>query len=275
MENPQDQSIANSRERQSDADGYWHDRLSRSFNLQGVGLIGRSLAFNRWGYRARRAALGRLVSDASGARVLDVGSGTGYWIDHWHRLGAAAVSGLDLTELSVDRLRLTFPGDRFERADIRVSIPFEGPFDLISAIDVLLHVTDDDGYRSGLANLREVAAPGARLVLLEPISSGRPRPMAPGADSRTRSLAEVEEALGATGWTLERRFPTTWLLSNPVEVEPRAAYLILSAWWAALRPAYRSELMSSIVCPPIYWVDRLLCQLQWSPSSKAILARAI
>jgi SAM-dependent methyltransferase len=260
---------------QYDADRYWRDLLSRSFNLQGVGLVGRSITFNRWGYRARQSAVRRILPDAGGARVLDVGSGTGHWISWWHLRGAAEVSGVDLTAVSVEALRREYPGTRFEQADISRSIPIEGPFDLVSAMDVLLHITDDEGYRRAFENLRSVAAPGARLVLLEPVTVGPPRPMAPGAHSRSRSLAELEEALVAGGWKLERWLPSTWLMSNPVEVRPRIVYLALSAWWAGLSVIVRSEVASSILGPLVYGVDQALCRLRWGPSSKVVVARAI
>ena len=117
MGNAADQSIESGRVEHYDADAYWRDLLSRSFNLQGVGLVGRSIAFNRWGSRARRAAVARTVPGATGLRVLDVGSGTGHWISYWHLQGAASVSGLDLTEVSVATLRSTYPEDAFAHHD--------------------------------------------------------------------------------------------------------------------------------------------------------------
>ena len=259
-----------------DPDRYWREALGESFDLRGVGLIDRSLAFNRWGYRARRAAAAALAPDVGGRRVLDVGSGTGHWVAYWHARGAASVAGMDLTELSVSRLREAFPGDRFACADVAERVPLEGPFDLISAMDVLLHVTVDDRYRRALANLRGVAGPGGRLLLLEPLTAGPPRPMAPGSHSRTRSLDDVRGHLAAAGWRLTATRSVTWFMSNPVEVRPWPLYAALSASWAAIRPLIRTEAGGQVCGALLYPLDQLLCRLlAWGPSAKVALAEAV
>lgn len=259
-----------------DADRYWRDTLARSFDLQGVGLVNRSLAFNRWGYRGRRAAVTAMTPDVRGLRVLDVGSGTGHWVAYWHSRGAVSVAGLDLTDASVTHLRESFPDDRFERADVSEPLPFEGPFDLVSAMDVLLHVTSDAGFRRALANLRAVVEPGARMVLLEPLTSGPPRPMAPGAHSKTRRMRDVEVYLAEAGWRTAGARSVTWLMSNPVEIRPRLVYAALSVWWGALRPVVRTEAGGRFGGAVVYAADRLLCRLPgWGPSSKVVVAEAV
>jgi SAM-dependent methyltransferase len=254
---------------------YWRELLSTSFNLTGVGLVGKSQAFNNWGYRARRSAARSLVPEACELRVLDVGSGTGHWVAFWHTLGAARVAGVDLTAVSVRNLRQRFPEDRFEEADITNSVPIEGPFELISAMDVLLHVVDEAGFHRALTNLRSVAAAGSRLLILEPLTFGRPRPMAPGAHSRTRSLAEVTSALESSGWRLEKVRPATWLLSNPVEMQPRAGFIGFQLVWSVVSLAARWEPTGQLVGALLYPIDRLLCRLPWGPSSKVALAVAV
>lgn len=254
---------------------YWNELLGESFDLTGVGLVGKSHAFNAWGYRARRNAALSLVGAVSGQSVLDVGSGTGHWVAFWHSLGAGSVTGLDLTPVSVRRLREKFPQDSFVEADVTKRVPADGPFELISAMDVLLHVVDDDGYRHAFRNLRLVARPGSRLLILEPLSTGAPRPMIPGSHSRTRSLAELQSALADSGWRLQSVRPATWLLSNPIEVQPKIAFYALQALWSAISLAARWEPTGQILGAILYPVDRLLCRLPWGPSSKVALAVAV
>jgi len=254
---------------------YWNQLLGQSFDLTGVGLVGKSHAFNSWGYRARRSAALGLVPDASDQQVLDVGSGTGHWVAFWHSLGARGVTGLDLTPVSVGKLRQTFPDDRFVQADVTQGVPTGGPFGLISAMDVLLHVVDDAGYRKAFQNLREVAQPGTRLLILEPLTYGAPRAMIPGSHSRTRSLAELRSALKESGWSLQKVRPATWLLSNPIEIQPRFAFLGLNALWSAISVAARWEVSGQMVGAVLYPLDRMLCLLPWGPSSKVALAVAV
>src|SRR5258706_11083869 len=82
-------------------DRYWTKRLEKDFSLAGVGHAGVGLAFNRWAYRIRRAVLLRtLRSDkvpVNGARILELGFGTGFYLDLWRELKAAHVTGIDIT----------------------------------------------------------------------------------------------------------------------------------------------------------------------------------
>ena len=254
---------------------YWNQLLGRSFDLTGVGLVGKSHAFNAWGYRARRSAALSMVRDASDQQVLDVGSGTGHWIAFWHSLGARGVTGLDLTPVSVSRLKERFPDDQFVEADITRGVPSAGPYELISAMDVLLHVVDDAGYGKAFKNLRQVAEPGTRLLILEPLTYGAPRAMVPGSHSRTRSLSELQTTLAENGWRLEKVRPATWLLSNPVEVQPGFAFVGLQVLWSATSLAARWEVTGQLVGAALYPLDRLLCRLPWGPSSKVALAVAV
>src|SRR3954453_7622223 len=101
-----------------DARDYWEQRLADDYSLGGVGFRRLGHRFNAWAYRVRRerfgSAVGRLDLDVAGARVVDVGSGTGFYVTQWLDLGAR-VTGLDLTQVAVDRLRHAYPAASFER----------------------------------------------------------------------------------------------------------------------------------------------------------------
>ena len=104
-----------------DAEGYWSDRLEQTFTLGGVGWLGLGQPFNRWMYAVRRRVFRRAIRgrlNLQRARVLDVGSGTGFHVLLWRELGANEVTGSDLTRVAVERLRSRFPGVRFDQVDI-------------------------------------------------------------------------------------------------------------------------------------------------------------
>src|SRR4051794_25328415 len=98
-----------------DERSYWEGRLAASSGLEGVGFKRLGESFNRRLYRLRREVfLDRVRAagiDVGGAEVLDVGSGTGFYVDRWHELGAAKVTGIDLTDVAVSTLRQRFPND--------------------------------------------------------------------------------------------------------------------------------------------------------------------
>jgi hypothetical protein len=74
---------------------YWEDRLRRHYSLAGVGYLRLGRRFNEWMYRVRGAVFDRMLDDLagkagrgarwSGANVLDVGSGTGFYVERWLR----------------------------------------------------------------------------------------------------------------------------------------------------------------------------------------------
>ena len=125
-----------------DADAYWENRLRARYDERGVGDIGMSLAYNSYLYAVRRRVFRRCVRQLplrpSATRVLDVGSGTGVYVDEWRRWGAAQVTGLDITDMAVARLRELFPGTRFVKADIGDSSGGDsigGGYDVVSESD--------------------------------------------------------------------------------------------------------------------------------------------
>src|SRR5688500_18643814 len=83
------------------------------------------------------------VNSYVGAEILDVGSGTGFYVDRWLRLGAR-VTGLDLTEVAVRELGRSFPQARFVQGDIGAELEpltlTPASFDAVSAFDVLFHI---------------------------------------------------------------------------------------------------------------------------------------
>jgi SAM-dependent methyltransferase len=259
---------------QYDAPTYWRTLLSSSFNLQGVSWPGFATAFLQWQYRARRGAVLRVAPPVAGKRVLDVGPGTGYWVSLWHELDAALVAGIDLTAESVERLSGQFPQDSFYQGDVSSIVPPGGPYDLISAIDVLLHITDDEAYGRALQHLRQAARPGSALVMLEPLTSGTPRHPRQGASSRARSLVAVNALLQRSGWRVCKVQPALWLFSNPIETEPRALLYGLTWLWHQVQRLARNERVAGPLGAAVYPFDRLLCRLPWGPTSRVVLAEA-
>lgn len=121
-----------------------------------------------WWYRGRR----RIVCDAiaalelpRGARVLDVGCGSGRMLDALAAMPAVeAVAGLDLSSEAVALARGR------GHADVREGrveqLPWDdGAFDLALALDVIEHTPDD---RATLRELRRVTTPGGRLLVTVP-----------------------------------------------------------------------------------------------------------
>jgi|SRR5579859_6138016 len=257
-----------------DTAAYWRNRLAGA-DLAAVGNLGLSLAFNRHQYAARVQTLDRLDLDVSGRRILDVGCGAGFWIEYWLARKAASVAGVEFDSQTAASTAARYPAAHIAHSDVTRGLAVDGRFDVVTAIDVLLHIIDDDIYLAALANIRQVVEPGAKLVLMEPVTLSEPRPYEPGLSSKVRSLGWLDQAMRDTGWRIEIVRPALWLMANPIETAPATVCGALRMWWRACAHAARREAPGRIVGGLVRPVDSVLCRMRWGPTSKLIVARAV
>ena len=218
---------------------YWEDRLADACSLAGVGYTGLGEGFNAAMYRVRRELFLRrmapLVEGRETLGVLDVGSGTGFYVEAWEELGASSITGVDITDAAVSELARRFPGHSFLRADIGAERPPfpEEAFDVVSAFDVLFHIVDDDRYRRAFANARAALRAGGLLVFTENLLHGPAAARATRQVSRT--LDETQACLAEAGFELLQRRPVFVLMNKPFDSDSR----LLDAWWRALAALVR------------------------------------
>ncbi|WP_370415961.1 class I SAM-dependent methyltransferase [Streptomyces fradiae] len=98
-----------------------------------------------------------------GARVLDVGSGTGRPVAELLDRAGHAVTGIDVSGTMVDLARRQVPGARFERCDVREFTGPEGGFDAVCAFFPLL-MMDRAGAADALRRMTSWLKPGGLLV---------------------------------------------------------------------------------------------------------------
>lgn len=152
---------------------FWDERLKTTTSLVGTGHRAFNLAYNKALYAMQSDTLDMLLSTANISlaekRVLDVGSGIGYYINYFQQRGAKNIIGIDIAPTSVSYLQKTYPQYQFQCTDIGSSsgITIDGKFDFISAISVLYHIVDDDRFASALNNICSYLAPGGFLVLTD------------------------------------------------------------------------------------------------------------
>lgn len=102
---------------------------------------------------------------AEGARVLDAGCGVGWGSLLLLQAGAAAVTGLDVSDEALADAVHRAPDVRFVRGDLQ-ELPFgDSEFDLVACFEAIEHVTDP--YRV-LDELRRVLAPAGVLMVSSP-----------------------------------------------------------------------------------------------------------
>ena len=151
-----------------DAANYWRSRMQRTPSLVGTGWIGIALPWQHSLYAAKRRAIRRLLRDCNqpvaGRTVLDFGCGTGYFEDVWEAWGATHTSGIDIAPTLIDSLSERFPSRDYACVDLAAEdVPF-GAQDLVTALDVLYHVVDDEAAERIVARLLNRVAPGGAFV---------------------------------------------------------------------------------------------------------------
>lgn len=250
---------------------YWESRLRGNVALDKVGYLGLGKHYNQWLYRVRKTVFRRTVRsleiDLANSSVLDIGSGTGFYIQQWKDLGTKELVGLDITTAAVEHLRARFPDTPFYKADITEdTLPVCGAkFDIISAFDVLFHIVDEARYRSALANIYSLLRPGGLFLFSD---------MFPHNETPTcqhvlyRRLAHIEEALHERGLHVLGRRPVFVLMSEPLDSTSRTRKLL---WRGIQRAVSVHETSGFIVGGALYPLEVLLTSLLKESSSTEVM----
>lgn len=152
-----------------DARRYWSDRFSKhGMSLRGAGDEGLSDAENRRVYEQGAGVfLEQLKSrgvDLASVSVLEVGVGTGYWLDLLWRSGARRYTGVDITDVLFGELRERFAGANLRRQDV-TETPIDGQFELAIMMDVVEHIVEPRRLDAAMANLSAAVAPGGLAMI--------------------------------------------------------------------------------------------------------------
>lgn len=229
-----------------------------------------------WWFRGRRRLLGRLLARLdpplpAGARVLDVGCGTGANAPVLSEGGRLAIG----VEASLIPLGLAGTGERGHAARVRGDasrLPFlDRAFDLVVALDVLEHIDDDLGAAREL--LRVLRPVGALVVFVPALmllwgfqdevshhrrryARSQLRDVITGAGCEVQRLTFFNTLLFppilAVRWAMRVRKPRT------LGSENRIGGPTPTQFWAASSPP-RRRWWSGSICP---WACR-------SPASRA------
>ena len=260
-----------------------------------MGYLRLGRRYNEWMYRVRGEVFDRVVgrlnsgnSEQStvnrksprqpatgkewvGKDVLDVGAGTGFYVERWLKLGAQVV-GLDLTAVAVRELACRFPSARFLQADIGQpleEIPLRAAsFHAISAFDVLFHIVDDADYARAFRNVAGLLRPGGWFLWSDNFLR---HPTERIAHQANRPLAESQRLAEVAGLEIVDRVPMFVVMNYPADTTSRLAR---RAWTALVAPAMLAEPLGWLAGALLYPLERVLVRLvRESPSTELMVCR--
>jgi SAM-dependent methyltransferase len=265
-----------------DPRAYWEQRFAQDFSLGAAGHIGLGEEFNMWVYRIRAKTLRRVIKnlgiDLHGKKVLDIGCGTGFWVDYWLRQGAEAITGMDIAETSIRGLRERYPLHKFVVCDIQQQWPVEGKFDIISAFAVLNHIVDEKGFDAAIASISRSLAPGGYLFISDGFLKRGPLG---GGMVCWRTFDRYHKALLAQDIEVVGVFPLAVFIDTACGMEfTRLRWInwsINRIWHRVTRPCLESKKLGSL-CRGLglswFCIDQILLRfLKDGPSMKLMVAR--
>jgi SAM-dependent methyltransferase len=253
---------------------YWEERLRANFDWKGVGFSSLGRNYNRWMYRLRRKVFLRAVHSIppkwEAVRVLDIGSGTGFYVDLWKQLGVQSVAGCDLTDFAVQRLRQAYPDEKFIQLDIGEKLQCEPreTYDAISAFDVLFHIVDDHRFAQAIANVHKLLSPGGWFLFSELFVHNETKR---SEHMVARSLDDVERTLTSAGFRIVSRKPVFALMNEPLDCRNRP-YVFL--WKVFSRVIRTSDLVGYLAGACLSPLDLYLTRvIHESPTTEIMICR--
>ncbi len=251
-------------------DDYWGSLLEHD-GLRVTGHAELASSFNAWLYRNGQRNLDRFLRRTLRAipdRVFDAGVGTGFWVEHWYARGAEVVDGCDLVPEAVARVQRRLRGS-FRVANLADGAPTTETYPLVSAMNVLLHITDDAAFERALGGLAGMVADDGHLLIADAavVDPKHATPYDPQVHARIRCLT----AYRPPGLVLRAWAPTAVVGADPIE----GSRLWRTLWRVLSAAARRGEVAGAVAGASAYGADTLLMRTGWAPSGKFLLfARA-
>jgi len=162
-----------------DAGRYWGDRFARyGTALRGSGHEAFSEDWNAQAYEEAGELLLELLDEKgfklSGARVLDVGCGPGFYTRVCWEHETLSYLGLDITPALLPALQTAFPRFSFRQHDITEE-ELTGCYDLVLLIDVAEHIVTAAKLHRALRHLEGALSVGGLLLISLPLRAQSPR----------------------------------------------------------------------------------------------------
>jgi SAM-dependent methyltransferase len=197
---------------------YWNRLVRGDGCLGNVGYseLGK---YNEFAYRFRLRALAKALEgmDLSSAAVFEAAFGEGFYLRYWKSRGVRDVAGMDLSAAAAKAAKANFPdfnlraGDLTRKSDFA---SFNRLFNIVTAIDVLYHIVDDELWRQAIANLLSLVDEDGIFIFTDIFPREQPYQKFPHVRRRPRRM--WDQVLSSHGFELVRTFPVFFLMADPL-----------------------------------------------------------
>jgi 2-polyprenyl-3-methyl-5-hydroxy-6-metoxy-1,4-benzoquinol methylase len=255
---------------------YWLDiHKDYAGTLRAVGWPTLCEEFNKLKYISESdsflTVLNRSVGEDKKMAVLEVGVGIGYWtslLDEYCRRREVrpVMTALDISAAALALVKEKFPEIETLQADLKkVNINSNTvQYDLVTAVMVLLHLTDIEDYLHALKFCAQSVKAGGYFVLYEPLLQKNYSPFISikydvfSGNSIPRNASEVDNVLKNAGMEKCFVFPgASWLLNSPIQASSRMAYLFKWLVWNAMaRLVFKSDRLTRLLSGPLLSLDK-------------------
>lgn len=260
-----------------DNSSYWVDiHHNYSGSLRAVGWPTLSEEYNKLKYYSESEsflkAMDRAVEGKNACSVLEVGVGIGYWTALQYEYGRKKgmdvhVTALDISDAALTLVKEKFPDVEAVQADLKlVDVDARnGRHDLVTAIMVLLHLTDVEDYMHALAFCARSVKEGGVLMIYEPLLHRHYSPFnsieydAFAGNSIPRSLSMIDNILRNNGMSKYCVLPgASWILNSPIQANSKFAFGLKQAVWRLLaKLVFGSDRMTRIFSGFVVFLDRM------------------
>jgi SAM-dependent methyltransferase len=256
---------------------YWLG-LHKSFSgsLRSVGWPDLSEEFNVLKYKSESEAFYHSISlSMSGKRsasVLEIGAGIGFWTNLTLAFAAQNKIQLDLSVLDIspealDLIRNRFPDVTCIHSDLTsIKKSVIKKYDIVTAIMVLLHLTDFDEYLKALNFCAASVRGGGHLIIYEPLLLRNYSPFISNkfnqfkGNSVTHVKFQIDNILSNLGFKeVAMMSGSSWLLNSPIQSGSKYEFLLKKYIWKFLaRSFFKSDKLTRAIGYVFSSIDSLL-----------------
>jgi len=241
---------------------YWEKRLKQKYSLQGVGFTKLGLYYNFWLYQIRKAVFFKniksLIHKKHYSSVLDIGSGTGFYIPLWQSLNIKKITASDITDYAVAMLKKKYPFADSISLDVGAQINRsmkKKRYAIISAFDILFHIVDNAKYEKAIKNIHELLETNGLFIFTENLVENDSENK---THYRSQNFEYLQNLLQKTGFKIIKKQPVFIMMNYPIAIK---SSFIKFMWKLFAFPIYLIPFLGAITGALLYPLELLLLQI--------------